>query len=87
MVAYRLGTGEVPGSNPGKGENFFIENKKLDCSNLNTNNCRISAQKETTEEIRTKIIRKRPVCDTKSGKRKSFPLSLLWGGEFFLLKY
>ena len=24
LVAYRLGTGEVPGSNPGKGENLLI---------------------------------------------------------------
>ena len=29
-----------------------------------------------TEEIRKKIKQKRPVCDAKSGKRKSFPLSL-----------
>ena len=28
------------------------------------------------QEIRTKIKQKRPVCDAKSGKRKSFPLSL-----------
>ena len=27
LVAHRLGTWEVPGSNPGKGENFFSENK------------------------------------------------------------
>ena len=25
LVAYRLGTGEVPGSNPGKGENFSMK--------------------------------------------------------------
>ena len=25
LVAYRLGTGEVPGSNPGKGENFSVK--------------------------------------------------------------
>ena len=25
MVAYRLGTGEVPGSKPGKGENFSVK--------------------------------------------------------------
>ena len=25
LVAYQLGTGEVPGSNPGKGENFLIK--------------------------------------------------------------
>ena len=25
LVAYRLGTGEVPGSNPGKGENFLMK--------------------------------------------------------------
>ena len=24
LVVYRLGTGEVPGSNPGKGENFSV---------------------------------------------------------------
>ena len=40
----------------------------------------ISTWKDMTEEIQTKIIRKRPVCDAKSGKRKLFPLSLLWGG-------
>ena len=28
-------------------------------------NCRISTQKDMTEEIRTKIKRKRPVCDSK----------------------
>ena len=38
--------------------------------------CRISTQKDTTEEIRTQIKRKRPVCDAMSGKRKLFPLSL-----------
>ena len=32
-----------------------------------------------TEEIRTKIKRKRTICDAKSGKRKSFPLSLTPG--------
>ena len=36
LVAYRLGTGKVPGSNPGKGENFSVK-KILDCSNSNTN--------------------------------------------------
>ena len=25
MVAYRLGTGKVPGSNPGNGENFSVK--------------------------------------------------------------
>ena len=25
LVAYRLGNGEVPGSNPGKGENFSVK--------------------------------------------------------------
>ena len=25
LVAYQLGTGEVPGSNPGKGENFSVK--------------------------------------------------------------
>ena len=25
LVAYRLGIGEVPGSNPGKGENFSVK--------------------------------------------------------------
>ena len=25
MVAYQLGTGEVPGSNPGKGENLSLK--------------------------------------------------------------
>ena len=25
LVAHRLGTGEVPGSNPGKGENFSVK--------------------------------------------------------------
>ena len=25
LVVYRLGTGEVPGSNPGKGENFAVK--------------------------------------------------------------
>ena len=25
LVAYRLGTGEVPGSNPGTGENFSVK--------------------------------------------------------------
>ena len=25
LVAYRLGTGEVPGSNPDKGENFSMK--------------------------------------------------------------
>ena len=25
LVAYRLGTGEVPGSNPGNGENFSVK--------------------------------------------------------------
>ena len=25
LVAYWLGTGEVPGSNPGKGENFSVK--------------------------------------------------------------
>ena len=25
LVAYRLGTGKVPGSNPGKGENFSVK--------------------------------------------------------------
>ena len=25
LVAYRLGTGEVPGSNPGKSENFSVK--------------------------------------------------------------
>ena len=25
LVAYWLGTGEVPGSNPGKGENFLMK--------------------------------------------------------------
>ena len=25
LVAYRLGTGEVPGSKPGKGENFSVK--------------------------------------------------------------
>ena len=25
LVAYRLGTGEVPGSNPGKGDNFSVK--------------------------------------------------------------
>ena len=25
LVAYRLGTGEVPGSNPGKGKNFSVK--------------------------------------------------------------
>ena len=25
LVAYRLGTGEVPGSNPGKGKNFVVK--------------------------------------------------------------
>ena len=25
FVAYRLGTGEVPGSNPGKGEHFSVK--------------------------------------------------------------
>ena len=25
MEAYRLGTGEVPGSNPGKGDNFLVK--------------------------------------------------------------
>ena len=25
LVAYRLGTGEVSGSNPGKGENFSVK--------------------------------------------------------------
>ena len=25
LVAHRLGTGEVPGSNPGKGENFSMK--------------------------------------------------------------
>ena len=25
LVAYWLGTGEVPGSNPGKGENFTVK--------------------------------------------------------------
>ena len=25
LVAYRLGTGEVPGSNPSKGENFSVK--------------------------------------------------------------
>ena len=25
LVDYRLGTGEVPGSNPGKGENFSVK--------------------------------------------------------------
>ena len=28
------------------------------------------------EEIRTKVKQKRAVCDAKSGKQKSFPLSL-----------
>ena len=37
-----------------------------------------------TQEIQTKIKRKRTVCDTKSGKRKSFPLSLLKGTSFSL---
>ena len=30
MVAYWLGTGEVPGSNPGKGENFSMKKYKHD---------------------------------------------------------
>ena len=35
LVAYPLGTGEVLGSNPGKGENFSMKmNKRLN-SNLN----------------------------------------------------
>ena len=42
-------------------------------------NCRIPTQKDTTKEIRTKILRKQPVCHAKSGKRKLFPLSLLLG--------
>ena len=25
LVAYRLGTGEVPGSNPGKGKNYSVK--------------------------------------------------------------
>ena len=25
LVAYQLGTGEVPGSNPGNGENFSVK--------------------------------------------------------------
>ena len=37
MVAYRLGSGEVPGSKPGKGENFSVKISNWDCSNLNTN--------------------------------------------------
>ena len=40
-------------------------------------NCQISTQKDMVEEIRTKIKLKRPVCDSKWGKPKSFPLSLL----------
>ena len=43
---------------------------------MKRDNCRISTWKDTTEEIRTKIKQKRPVCDTKSGKRKVFPPSL-----------
>ena len=42
-------------------------------------NCRISTRNDMTKEIRTKNKRKRPVCDAKSGKQKSFPLSLLPG--------
>ena len=30
LVAYRLGTGEVPGSNPGMGDNFSIKINKDD---------------------------------------------------------
>ena len=48
-------------------------------------NCRISTQEDTTEEIRTKIKRKRTVCDAKSGKRKLFPLSLVGGGFIHLI--
>ena len=50
----------------------YAREKKVD----KDDNCWISTRKDTTEEIRTKIKRKRPVCDAKSGKQKSFPLSL-----------
>ena len=42
---------------------------------------RISTRKDMTEEIRTKIKQKQTVCDAKSGKGKSFPLSLLVSGD------
>ena len=37
----------------------------------------MSSRKNMTEEIRTKIKRKRPECGAMSGKQKSFQLSLL----------
>ena len=45
MVAYRLGTGEVPSSNPGKGENFSVKlfntssgQRTLHCDHLHKEN-------------------------------------------------
>ena len=36
LVAYRLGTGEVPGSNPGNGKNFSMKLSNWLNLNLNT---------------------------------------------------
>ena len=35
LVPYRLGTGEVPGSNPSKGDNFSMKISNWSNSNLN----------------------------------------------------
>ena len=48
---------------------------------MNLHHVKISTRKDTTEEVRTKIKRKRPVCTAKSGKRKLFPLSLPEGRD------
>ena len=40
LVAYRLGTGEVPGSNPGKGENLSVKILAIKCENFDKNRCK-----------------------------------------------